>query len=290
MRIKRKKKTQDEIAFDIAASTFEKIPPVFDMEFAGLRYPTKWDESMNTVLTQELERFNTLNEVIKDSLMSFKLAVKGEVVMTSALEALGNSLFFSKIPSIWDAASYPSLKPLAAYVADFLRRLEFLDDWLNDKPPPTFWISGFYFTQAFLTGQLQNFSRRHTEPIDNVGFDFNVLENSWEAYPTGPDDGAFVYGLYFDGAQWDAPNNTVADPEPKILFSVCPAIHLQPKRSQDILDFPSYHAPCYKTSERRGMLSTTGHSTNFVMFLEIPSNLPNDFWTKRGVALLTQLD
>ena len=214
---KKKEKTQDEIAFDIAASTFEKIPPVFDMEFAGLRYPTKWDESMNTVLTQELERFNTLNEVIKDSLMSFKLAVKGEVVMTSALEALGNSLFFSKIPSIWDAASYPSLKPLAAYVADFLRRLEFLDDWLNDKPPPTFWISGFYFTQAFLTGQLQNFSRRHTEPIDNVGFDFNVLENSWEAYPTGPDDGAFVYGLYFDGAQWDAPNNTVADPEPKIL-------------------------------------------------------------------------
>jgi dynein heavy chain len=37
-------------------------------------------------------------------------------------------------------------------------------------------------------------------------------------------------------------------------------------------------------------LKTTGHSTNFVMFLEIPSNRENKYWTKCGVALLTQLD
>ena len=254
---KEEEKTQDDISFDIASSTAKKIPPEFDMEFAGLRYPTKWDESMNTVLTQELERFNKLNYVIQDSLLSFQKAVKGEVVMSSALEQLGQQLFFSKIPTIWEAASYPSLKNLAGYVTDFLKRLDFLDSWLNDCAPPVFWVSGFYFTQAFLTGQLQNFSRRHREPIDNVDFDFVVLDKEWDEYKESPADGAYVYGLFFDGARWDAANNTIVDPEPKVLFSVCPAIHLLPKEKQNILDFPSYHAPCYKTSERRGMLSVS---------------------------------
>ena len=43
----------------------------------------------------------------------------------------------------------------------------------------------------------------------------------------------------------------------QVLFSICPAIHLLPKEKQNIIDFPSYHAPCYKTSERRGMLSVS---------------------------------
>lgn len=46
--------------------------------------------------------------------------------MDSALEALSGSLLVGKVPEIWAARSYPSLKPLASYITDFLARLNFL--------------------------------------------------------------------------------------------------------------------------------------------------------------------
>ena len=89
---------------------------------------------------------------------------------------------------------------------------------------------------------------------------------------------------------WDADKKCLNDSLPKVLFGVAPVLWLKPKASKDISVYDHYDCPVYKTSERRGMLSTTGHSTNFVMMIRIPSDRDGDEWIKAGVAMLTQLD
>ena len=69
-----------------------------------------------------------------------------------------------------------------------------------------------------------------------------------------------------------------------------PPILLLPEINHKKPDSGIYECPVYKTVVRAGTLSTTGHSTNFVLSMEIPSDKPEAHWTIRGVALITALD
>lgn len=280
--------SKDDTIATNAADIASKTPENFDLEYAQLKYPVLWEESMNTVLCQELIRFNNLLSLMRSSLLDIQKAVKGLVVMSSELEVLGNALFVNRIPALWKARSYPSLKPLAGYIADQQERLAFFRDWLMNRPPPVFWISGFFFTQAFLTGAAQNFARKYTIPIDDVVFDFEMKEE--EKYGTGPQNGVYTYGLFLEGARWDKPEKKLEESMPKILFTLAPTMHWQPYRRAEVPVYAHYKCPVYKTSDRRGVLATTGHSSNFVCYIHMPSDKDESHWVQRGVAMLTQLD
>jgi dynein heavy chain len=120
---------------------------------------------------------------------------------------------------------------------------------------------------------------------------FTVMD--LDDYDVAPEDGVYIRGLFLEGARWDRQQKELGEQYLKQLTDLMPVVCVTPVLHDDA-DFlkakeSAYDCPVYKTSMRRGTLSTTGHSTNYVMSMTLPSGKPAKHWINRGVAIVLQL-
>ncbi|KAJ3206554.1 Dynein heavy chain 7, axonemal [Entophlyctis luteolus] len=249
-------KSNEQIISEVASDMFAKLPPPFDLLLVQQKYPVSYNESMNTVLLQEVIRYRNLVEIVRESLANIQKAIKGLVVMSADVEDVATSILVGKIPGFWAKKSYPSTKNLGGYFQDLLARLQFFRKWIDDGQPIVFWLSGFFFTQSFLTGCLQNYARKYTIPIDQLTFDYHVQQTKTAG--VRPEEGQYIFGLFLEGARWDVQQNSIVESHPRVLFDVVPVIWLKPTEISKLNIDKKYECPIYKTSARRGILSTTG--------------------------------
>jgi len=285
-------KSADEAMDETAMSVLERLPAPFDLDVCEARFPTLYEESMNTVVKQECLRYNKLLVEMDASLQAFRKAIKGVLVMTADLEQVGKSIFVNEVPELWAKKGPLSLKPLSSWFLDIIARCAFFQDWVDlGRTPPLHWISGIFFPQAFFTGAMQNFARKYGEEIDMLSFKQDVLNEISKPKTqlvTAPEDGVYIYGLFLEGARWETATKQLEECRPKQLFIEFPPFWFCPVKNR-VPNPQDYRCPCYKVLSRKGTLLTTGHSTNFVLYLELPTDQHRNKWIKAGVAAFLAL-
>lgn len=75
----------ESIIKDKIKELVSKLPKPFDTDDAAKKHPVMYTESMNTVLQQELMRFNKLLKTVHSFLINVDKAIDGFVVMSQEL-------------------------------------------------------------------------------------------------------------------------------------------------------------------------------------------------------------
>ena len=283
-------KSSEDIVDEFAANLEAQMPLSLDVERAHSsmfeKLPSGAFRSLDTVLIQEMDRFNRLIKTMKSTLTELRKAIKGLVVMSADLEEMFISFQNNQTPGLWTKVAYPCLKPLASWFKDFLRRVTFFNDWCEKGEPVSFWLPGFYYPQGFMTGALQTYSRRYSLPIDQLNFGCQILNlEGPEDVSAPPKDGVYVSGLYMEAGRWDRRQKKLKPSHTGEMMSLMPIMHLTPVMDYKI-DQAEYQAPLYKTNLRAGVLNTTGQSTNYIVDVGIPTDEKPANWVLMATALV----
>ncbi len=205
---------------------------------------------------------------------------QGELTITAEMEELSNALFLDDVPDTWAKRAYPSLFGLTLWYVDLLQRCKELETWTADfQLPPAVWLGGFFNPQSFLTAIMQQMARKNEWPLDRMCLQCDVTKKNKEDMAGPPREGAYVHGLYMEGARWDIQTGLIGEARLKELAPAMPCIFIKaiPVDRMDIRNV--YECPVYKTKFR---------GPTFVWTFNLRTKEKAAKWILGGVALLLQ--
>ena len=146
----------DKLQNDMPANLLkqEGLKELFEIDDKGLM------TSLSTVLLQEMEKFNRLLNLMRNTLKNLKLAIAGEIVMSAELDTTYYSMINNQVPPHWSKIGFLSLKPLASWIVDLKDRTEAIRDWLTNGNPACFWMSGLFFPQGTRPARIKDRRRK----------------------------------------------------------------------------------------------------------------------------------
>lgn len=232
---------------------------------------------------QECEYMNELLGVIERSLTEVLRAIDGELTISEEIQSIMDSILLNQVPEVWNSVSYPSMKMFDAWIPDLLKRCHQLTNWTEDLSlPKVVWISGFFNPQSFLTAIMQSTARKMQWPLDKMVLVAEVTKKAnEEGIDSSARDGAYIHGLYLEGAAWDIQSGSLTDAKLKELHPLMPVLHIKAQQVDKSDPASHYDCPVYKTQERG-----PHYVTSFK--LKTKEKSPNA-WIQGGVACLMEV-
>jgi dynein heavy chain len=248
------------------------------------------------VMLQECEKMNGLLTTIRKSLGDLQLGLQGALNISEAMDKMMTSMFLDQIPAMWEKQAWRTLKTLPMWFADVLERMTQLAQW-SDKltMPPSVWLAGTANPMAFVTAVMQTTARAYGWPLDDVETFTDITKMDWDQAEQQPEEGAYVHGLYIEGARWDRDAEELRDSILRELAPQMPIIHLRAIPAKDRRMNGYYDCPVYYVSQRGG----GNPPGSYVFFGQLRTSEPtvNTLygiyqykWVLAGVGMLLQIE
>merc|ERR1712066_1052424 len=270
--------TREEQIKQILDEILEKLPE--DFNSAELLARCEELTPYAVVALQESDRMRMLTSEIRRSLKELNLGLKGELTISPDMEGLMNSFLLDTIPARWEKKAYPSKLGLSAWFADLINRIKDLETWTGDfNLPNTVWLGGLFNPQSFLTAIMQQMSRKNEWPLDKMCLQCDVTKKNKDDFNTPPREGAYLHGLFMEGARWDVQTGSVAESRLKELTPTMPVVHIKaiPVDRRETKNI--YECPVYKTRDR---------GPTYVWTFNLKTKEKAHKWILGGVAILLQ--
>merc|ERR1712054_452203 len=140
-------------------------------------------------------------------------------------------LFDAKVPNLWtftvagDEFSW-ILPTIGLWFSSLISRDDQNRSWLTNGRPTSFWLTGFFNPQGYLTAMKQEVVRRHKADKGSLDDVVNRTEATTfervEQVRAGPQEGVYIHGLFLDGAAFNRQEGILVESEPKRLFVLVP--------------------------------------------------------------------
>lgn len=250
------------------------VPDEFDLS-------DNLDTILAVVLDQELQRYNELLEVMKDTLKNALNGLAGKCLLSEEMEEFIEQIRDDEIPKAWEGVAYPTMDDLNGYLSDLLERVDFLRKWLTEGPPKEYWVTALFEPGDFFIALLYIHAMEA-----NLTFHELSLEVRFDSEEEGP--GILVRGLYLVGAEWDEDKHVLKDASRESIYQKMPVIRLVPVHNGDDGDGDdeeeddgTYTCPLFQNSDREG-------DENFIIDFDLPTDKPSSYWVLTGTAMLCQ--
>lgn len=250
-------------ALELLENTAKKLPANLD-----LQKTVSDNQIISSVIKYEMKYYNEILKTIRNDIQNAVDFFKGKTPLTENIEELSVSIKKNKVPTIWTNKLNNSFTNLTKFLLDFEEKFNFFETFSpKTSMPPTICLSTFSKPRAILTALKLSYSQKNKICFDNLFFKMNSFE------PVS----LFVKNLSLIGGYWDPDLGLLDELKGKTIYNTMNTVALSLVEVYPEVDFK---CPIYKNLKKNCLED----------FVFIKTKKCPEYWIKRGLALLCQID
>ena len=211
---------------------------------------------------------------VRDDLSKLISMCKGDIKSTNELREVAKNVFNDSVPKSWQLYNTLELN-VTEWVLDFGNRIKQLNKITKEEDygKSSLWLGGLIFPEAYLTATRQSVAQELKVPLDELILSVELPKTITDV----PNTNYVLKGLCIEGAEWNYDSNKLIMTDN--LFCQLPPFMIKWSVKDDKGINGMFPIPVYLNTMRKNLL--------FSVYINNESELSNEDWYQRGIALIS---